>query len=607
LNFMSAIFMSASIVLFYLLSIRLFKHLISTSLSQLWLIDVSAFIFSLFLGSSYLFWLYGSVAEIFSLHILLTLSILYTLFYWIDQHLDSLNATNDRYLYVSIFLFGLSISNHHTVIFLMPGIIYAIIMAKRKLLTKPFFWLATGALLCAGLSPYIILPIIARSNPILNWGNPETLPALLRVFLRMDYGFLSGSVGSPETITALTIILRIKTYGIHVFTTFWVLLLGVAGFPLLFRKMRWLGIILGLSFILSGPLFLGYLNIPLSQIPGTAVVERFYLLPDLLLFLLLGCGLFQLFTNFPKQTMKYMLPLALGTVTALLCYMIPINYTQANKHPQKLSYDYFVNCIKTLPDNSIFIVNGDGPSFISYYYHFTEQLATDQIIIPKGLLGATWHRETLRELYGNRIIIQTEAGNPSSAFKEFVMNNLAEHRIFSNSNTDKSILDVKLDYLSTGMLYEIIQRDKNIDGNTYVKTNRDLWNSYYTGSVKSTDYYYSPFEKQIMIDYAISHYNQGVIYQQFGLSREADSEYRQAIEINPNLYGAYNNLALLLIGQNAFDEAKRILETGIGLGSKNDSKELESLYSNLALLYEKHYSNPAKSEELWREYNRLNQ
>jgi predicted Zn-dependent protease len=81
---------------------------------------------------------------------------------------------------------------------------------------------------------------------------------------------------------------------------------------------------------------------------------------------------------------------------------------------------------------------------------------------------------------------------------------------------------------------------------------------------------------------AVQAYNRGIDETQKGFSENAIISYRQAIQFDPGLIQAYNNLANLLLQKNLFDETVDLYKHGIRLRPNEPL-----LHRNLGVLYEK--------------------
>lgn len=165
LNIMSALCTSLSVAFFFLLMLELLKGKNTIHKDH----NIAASLFaSLTLAFSQTFWKQGVIVEVYSLHLLL---ILLTIFFFIK----AINTEHASYWLFFAFVYGLTFTNHLTAILLAPACLY-LFFAEHKFtraalqkigrLSMPFF---------LGLSVYLYLPIRAASQPILNWGNPQTL------------------------------------------------------------------------------------------------------------------------------------------------------------------------------------------------------------------------------------------------------------------------------------------------------------------------------------------------------------------------------------------------------------------------------------------------
>ena len=78
-----------------------------------------------------------------------------------------------RFLYLSALCFGLSAGNHATVAFYLPAILLLFFAWEKKHKLKNLS--LTVVVFLVGFSVYLYLPIRSLAEPIIDWGNPETL------------------------------------------------------------------------------------------------------------------------------------------------------------------------------------------------------------------------------------------------------------------------------------------------------------------------------------------------------------------------------------------------------------------------------------------------
>ena len=170
-NLFSAITTSFALAVFYyairsLLTIE--KNWSNPSKSVI--ISFICFVSSLTLGFSQIIWHEATYAEVYPLYILFAISFLWCLAKW--------RETKDlRFIYFLVFLMGLSLANHLSIIVYFPGIAFFILLFwSRKILQfRPI--ILSIFLFILPLSLYLYFPLRAKDNPefyfkALNAGSP---------------------------------------------------------------------------------------------------------------------------------------------------------------------------------------------------------------------------------------------------------------------------------------------------------------------------------------------------------------------------------------------------------------------------------------------------
>lgn len=87
----------------------------------------------------------------------------------------------------AFFVCGLGASNHTFMAVEALALVLFVAASRPGLPLRPRPVLASAAAFAAGLLPYLYLPLRSRQNPRLDWGDPETLGALVHVVVRRDY------------------------------------------------------------------------------------------------------------------------------------------------------------------------------------------------------------------------------------------------------------------------------------------------------------------------------------------------------------------------------------------------------------------------------------
>jgi len=153
LNVLSAIFLVLSFIVFYKLSLSIFKVEKDVA-KKLLIIGVGLVVFF-----SWSLMVQGVRAELYSLNLFLSLAIISCFI-------------NEKYSFLGFFLLGLSLGCHHLLtVALMPGLLF-LVVKKGKTAS---FYLNGAFLLLIGASVFLFLPLRADTNPLYSFGSPDNL------------------------------------------------------------------------------------------------------------------------------------------------------------------------------------------------------------------------------------------------------------------------------------------------------------------------------------------------------------------------------------------------------------------------------------------------
>ncbi|MEK6646084.1 MAG: DUF2723 domain-containing protein [Candidatus Firestonebacteria bacterium] len=425
LNLMSAFFAAAAAALVYFSSVNFLK--IASSFSQNnpqkkqktkiiaelnqpvtsnteinWIILIPSVFSSLILAFSRLYWSHAVFAEVFALNAFMASLTLFLLIKigisksislpdkgglgWVNK------ASNDnRILYLLIFTYGLSLCNHHTILLVLPAYLYLLWIYKKKLHPN---W-NISYLLCIlvfflGLALYIHLPIAAKNNNLINWGNPSNWERFFRTITRADYG---GTFSINPVINSITNIkFFIDRLWIYIFTLskefiFIGFIFGLLGFW--FDRTRFL-LLLFICTGLSFPLLLTTPVYPSQQI----LIERFYIISMPFFAISMSYGISNLFTKF-KQKIRIFSVLIL---LIIVVFQLSSNYFKNDRSKNTLVFDYGMNILKSLPHNAIlFLSEGDAIVNSLVYLNLIESIRPDVNIYEAEV-------RIFKNIYGNDYI-----------------------------------------------------------------------------------------------------------------------------------------------------------------------------------------------------------
>lgn len=274
----------------------------------------------------------------------------------------------------ALFIFGLSLGNHHTLLLLAPAFLVLAFGIIREQRLNWLRWAGVGMMaLLLGLSIYAYLPLSAARGPALNWGDPDNFSRFWRVISRKDYGSVSLTVEGAEArkwsmyAKQSARWLRAMTQDVPGAA---MLILGIAG---IFVAPPFVGAACVLGLLLSGPFFLWLGNPPFD--PQTSgALERFFVLPFLSLTWTIPWALHWIW----KRVGQSSAGMGALTAAALALAAGSVYGSAAPRRDHYLLYDFGRNILRSLPRHSYFLMEGgDDPMYSMAYFLFAEGRRSD--------------------------------------------------------------------------------------------------------------------------------------------------------------------------------------------------------------------------------------
>jgi len=384
-NLMSALAAVTAALLVYYLIIR---FLSLSNGNQNWLAGLaSAYAF----GLSPLVWSQAVITEVYALHALFVILILYLSFD--DSSLHFAHKRSDRLLGLTL---GLAMGNHITTILLFPALLSSTFFRKPILtgeihsaekgqpgiysLLRRLVWLGTGLLV------YLTLPLRALSQPPVNWGNPVTLDGfgwLVSGKLYQDRLFvltLSSVWSRVQTVAALLI----EQFGIPG------LVIGLIGLVVFYKS----------SHLYRNTIWIAFVFFAFAIVYATH--DSFvYLIPAFLCFAVwIGLGVGGVMDIFARWFHR--IGVAGGLIFILYLFILAGNHWHQVDASQDFRAERFgEEVLAQAPANAIVFAKGDKAIFTMWYFHYALQNRPDLVVIATDLLHFDWYQETLHSTYPN--------------------------------------------------------------------------------------------------------------------------------------------------------------------------------------------------------------
>ncbi len=308
----------------------------------------------LLLAFTPLVWGQALIAEVYGLNLLLV-----ALFLWA--------LLGQRPYCFTALLLGLSLTTHLTSVLLLP---------LALALIPPRHWLRLGAGLLAGMTPYLLLPLLARGSSPVVWGDPTTLAGWWWLVSARIYHANAFALPPAAWLPRL-------------WEWAWVLAV-VAGWLVTGGWQR-----------IFGQWRLATVNSPHRIAPPAALFFTFCLYL-----------LYAFFYNTPDAAvllLPALLILAL-LLTPLLSqlrgwgWLLPLALLLLNFGGQNLRGDvgvrpYADQLLRRVPENAILLTPGNETIFALWYFQAVEGMRADVTLVDENLFAFSWYRARLQGQY----------------------------------------------------------------------------------------------------------------------------------------------------------------------------------------------------------------
>ena len=232
-NLMSALLGAATVPLVYVAALRLLDLLSVHEVGTGRPVRASAIVAALAFATSRLFWSQSTITEVYTLNALFGAALLVMTLGVISDLTHGKSAIKSRVLMT--LLLGLGLGNHTTLgLAATPFGLWVLWSVWRHQGWRGVFDWRPAAGLLAGLSVYAYPPIAASSNPVVNWGAPDSLEGfrwMASATIYRPYAFRLAS----ELLSG-----RISTIAELLFTQFTVAgtVIGIAGLTSIWSYSR---------------------------------------------------------------------------------------------------------------------------------------------------------------------------------------------------------------------------------------------------------------------------------------------------------------------------------------------------------------------------------
>lgn len=540
-NLSSALFCAFACLFIYLALLRL--------TGRIW----PALAGALALAFSRYFWHYAEVAEVFPLNNLFAALLTYVLVLIggtsakVRQVKDSKTPSQAhsqilRLFWLFSFLSGLALTNHHTIILLAPAALFYL-WKSAPLLFREGKTLGLALLFfILGLSPYLYAPLAAWSQPLINWDNPVTLNRFLRLILRADYGGFSP-FASASSLPRLSQLPALFVSFYHQFTAMGIGLALVGLFDI--KRHKLFQGYLGVAFFFSGIFFVMYANVPFHNPLLFGVLQRFYILPAVMVSFWLGLGVAYLLDWMEEKKLPQPLRLAspVALLSVLILWQFMTNVKEADFRENYMAEDFAHNLLQSLPAHALFFVRGDVASLGVDYLQMVNGERPDVKTLDQAKLTYDWYYEQAKARFRRVALPGARYDGAKVLNKHFIQKNIGEFPVCFMDFKEESYQQA-FRAVPHGLVYRILPRAQKYSAQALEEeTNRLFANFRMRGHRKQ--YPPTSFEYELQKIYAEPFFRLGYEFEQARDMKKAEHYYKKALSMNPANYKVVKNLAVL--------------------------------------------------------------
>jgi hypothetical protein len=341
------------------------------------LVNVIALSGSLVLAFSNTFWNTANSLEVYSLHVLFIITVIYVFLKACKGYVESKGKDDLRYWILFAFILGLSFSNHLTTIFLSIGFIY-LYFAINGFKKSAYIRIAAMAVPFIGALTVYIYFFLRGNNPVLSWDYPVNLSNF--------YRHVSGKQFSVWMFSSTEAAGKQFSYYLSAFPKeffYFPLIVAIFGLFSAFKKQRKFFYFTVLLFVFN---ILYAINYDIHDI------DTYFLLSYIVASIWFTLGLIFIYE---KMKLNMNVILLLAVLFPAIC--IYANYNENNESKSNYVKEYTENVFASARPNSIvFSTQWDFWVSASFYYQLTKNYRPDVTVLDKELMRRSWYLRHIR-------------------------------------------------------------------------------------------------------------------------------------------------------------------------------------------------------------------
>ena len=347
------------------------------------------------IGFSPLFWSQAVITEVYTLHAFLIVLIVYMTI--LPEKTVSQQQKLNRWRGL---VYGLAAANHLTAILVIPGAL-VLNSLNPDSSTQRFAgaikrisinWKSAGrqvAWMLAGLSVYVVLPLRALKQPLINWGNPITPENFWWLVSGKIYRayYLQNTFASLGTRLEASASLLFQQFGLIG------IILGFLGLVIFYKTSRlyiltiWIGVVFWITSLIY-----------------TSPDSYLYLIPAVISFSIwIGICVGHSITYLKKHKPFFQV-LFLSILVVNIIVGVIVNWEHVDASQDTRAENFVKEVLAVAPENAIVFAEGDKAIFSLWYFHFALDERPDLNVLATDLLHYDWYQEMLGRTYPTLVL-----------------------------------------------------------------------------------------------------------------------------------------------------------------------------------------------------------
>jgi hypothetical protein len=475
-------------------------------------------------------WAWSVVPEVFPLADAIAATLVLLLLVW---HQDG----DPRVFIAAAFVGGIGLSHQQTIVLLGPPILY--LMWHHRVRFRGGGLLLRSALAAVtGLLPYLYLPIAAARHPLWNWAEISSLSDFVGHVLRVGYG--TGSLISVPQFQGGSVLDRMLAFA-SAFTAPEAVL-GTIGLAALYRRDRPWFLFTAAAFAVTGPLFIAYTNVNLAYPVLHAVIERFFLLSQVVIAPILAVGIVAIVDVLKVPGMARVGPaiLSAGALAAAVGVAV-VHFKEIDQSEDHVARSFGEDILQSTRPGAILLAAGDAVVGPVGYLQTIEGQRPDVTVVQMPLLWGEWYVRQLRREDPKLTLGFDKLDGLRGTLRALVEANGFNHFDIMGSLIDDSLGSTYALY-RRGLVEELRQKPATVDLEAYATQNDAALRGYHITSAAVPP---RAWDRLILTDYALAASDVGDAYQRSKRFAEARQWYERALAMSADLAEAKAGLATL--------------------------------------------------------------